>query len=216
MSTVFSRFTLLFITISFVAAHSTSAASLALLHPDELKALEEIASTLGIPKLNLLYVYGDPCYMKKLNIDVANPGSENIIACDCSFNNSRTCHITELRLKTLGLPGKLPPELVKLPYLRVIDLCRNYLSGPIPMEWALMPYLTFISVCANNLTGPLPTGLQNFKNLTFLGLEANQLSGPIPDELGNLTSLTGLILGSNQFTGSLPATLARLVNLEDL
>ncbi|KAH0939407.1 hypothetical protein HID58_006868 [Brassica napus] len=215
MSTVFSRFTLLFITISFVAAHSTSAASLALLHPDELKALEEIASTLGIPKLNLLYVYGDPCYMKKLNIDVANPGSENIIACDCSFNNSRTCHITELRLKTLGLPGKLPPELVKLPYLRVIDLCRNYLSGPIPMEWALMPYLTFISVCANNLTGPLPTGLQNFKNLTFLGLEANQLSGPIPDELGNLTSLTGLILGSNQFTGSLPATLARLVNLED-
>ncbi|CAG7894830.1 unnamed protein product, partial [Brassica rapa] len=215
LSTVFSRFTLVFITISFVAAHSTSAASLALLHPDELKALEEIASTLGIPKLNLLYVYGDPCYMKKLNIDVANPGSENIIACDCSFNNSRTCHITELRLKTLGLPGKLPPELVKLPYLRVIDLCRNYLSGPIPMEWALMPYLTFISVCANNLTGPLPTGLQNFKNLTFLGLEANQLSGPIPDELGNLTSLTGLILGSNQFTGSLPATLARLVNLED-
>ncbi|WZZ03858.1 hypothetical protein YC2023_089779 [Brassica napus] len=71
-------------------------------------------------------------------------------------------------LKTLGLPGKVPPELVKLQYLRSI------------------------SVCANNLSGPLPTGLQNFKKLEFLGVEANQFSGPIPAELGNLISLTGL------------------------
>ncbi|CAN7077486.1 unnamed protein product [Brassica oleracea var. botrytis] len=213
MSIVFSRFILFFtITTSFLTAVKTWAASPALLHPDELKALEEIASTLGITKLNL--GYGDPCELKNLKIDVAqDPGSENSIACDCSVNN--TCHITRLTLKTLSLPGKLPPELVKLPYFQEIDLCRNCLSGSIPIEWASMPYLTLIAVCANNLSGPLPTGLQNFKNLKVLGVEANQFSGPIPDEIGNLTTLKRLNLASNQFTGSLPTTLAKLVNLQD-
>ncbi|KAG2320650.1 hypothetical protein Bca52824_013863 [Brassica carinata] len=213
MSIILSSFILLFtIATSFLAAQRIPGASPALLHLDELKALEEIASTLGITKLNL--GNGDPCDLKKLKIDVAqDPTSENIIVCDCSLNN--TCHITDLTLKTLSLPGKLPPELVKLPHLRSIDLCRNYLSGSIPMEWASMPELTSISVCANNLSGPLPAGLQNFKKLEFLGVEANQFSGPIPAELGNLISLTGLQLGSNQFTSSLPTTLARLVNLKE-
>ncbi|CAN7030096.1 unnamed protein product [Brassica oleracea var. botrytis] len=213
MSIVFSSFILLStIATSFLAAQITPVASPALLHPDELKALEEIASTLGITKLNL--GNGDPCDLKRLKIDVAqDPTSENNIVCDCSRNN--TCHITDLTLKTLGLPGKVPPELVKLQYLRSIDLCRNYLSGSIPMEWASMPELISISVCANNLSGPLPTGLQNFKKLEFLGVEANQFSGPIPAELGNLISLTGLQLGSNQFTSTLPTTLSKLVNLKE-
>ncbi|KAH0917898.1 hypothetical protein HID58_025558, partial [Brassica napus] len=202
------------------------------------KALEEIASTLGITKLNL--GYGDPCELKNLKIDVAqDPGSENSIACDCSVNN--TCHITRLTLKTLSLPGKLPPELdLLVGVFSEDDLCRNCLSGSIPMEWASMPYLTLISVCANNLSGPLPTGLQNFKNLKVLcvcnffhpcrGVEANQFSGPIPDEIGNLTTLKRLNLASNQFTGitnnrhlyasglkgPIPDALTRLENLTDM
>ncbi|EFH69836.1 predicted protein, partial [Arabidopsis lyrata subsp. lyrata] len=121
---------------------------------------------------------------------VPNSERNNTIRCDCSFYNNNTCHITSenRELKTLSLPGKLPPELADLRYLRT-DLCRNYLSGTIPMEWASMPHLTS-------------------------GIEANQFSGPIPDEIGNLTNLTGHI-GSNQFTGSLPSSLARLVKLED-
>ncbi|XP_056849326.1 probable LRR receptor-like serine/threonine-protein kinase At1g29720 isoform X2 [Raphanus sativus] len=210
---------LLFFTIftGFLAISTTSFSSA--LHPDELNALEKIATTLGIKGLNLSN--GDPCSLGTLKMrqDVdgaSNPENRNsTIRCDCSFNNSRICHITSIDLKTLSLPGKLPPELAELRYLRSIDLCRNYLSGTIPMEWASLPYLTSISLCANNLSGPLPTGLQNFKNLTVLALEANQFSGPIPDELGNLTSLTRLHLTSNQFTGSLPNTLARLVNLTD-
>lgn len=178
------------------------------------KALGEIANTLGIKTLNLRN--GDPCHLGILKFDDAqNPESTNSIICDCTFNDSTTCHITELKLKTLSLPGKLPPELVKLQYLQSIDFCRNYLSGTIPMEWASLPYFTSMSLCANHLTGPLPAGLQNFKSLTFLGIEANQFSGPIPDELGSMTNLTKLHLASNQFNGSLPITLARLVNLKD-
>ncbi|KAG2318958.1 hypothetical protein Bca52824_012171 [Brassica carinata] len=217
MLIVFSVLLLFFIIITSFLAISTTSVSSAL-HPDELNALEKIATTLGIKGLNLSD--GDPCNLgtlKMMHVDgVSNPENRNsTIRCDCTFNNSRICHITSIDLKTLSLPGKLPPELAGLRYLRSIDLCRNYLSGTIPTEWASLPYLTFISLCANNLSGPLPTGLQNFKNLTVLGLEANQFSGPIPEELGNLTSLTRLHLTSNQFTGSLPNTLARLVNLKD-
>ncbi|KFK44798.1 hypothetical protein AALP_AA1G304700 [Arabis alpina] len=216
MSIVFLKFLLFFTITSYLATLTTSVTSPSL-HPDELNALKVIATALGIKRLNLSY--GDPCILKTLKIThkigfVLNSDSNNTVLCDCSFNNNTICHITEIFLKTMSLPGKLPPQLAKLRHLRSIDLCRNYLSGTIPMEWASMQYLTFISLCANNLSGTLPIGLQNFKNLTFLGLEANQFSGQIPDELGNLTNLIGLELASNQFTGRLPSTLARLVNLE--
>ncbi|KAF2534041.1 hypothetical protein F2Q70_00030541 [Brassica cretica] len=212
MSTVFSILLLkITIIISFFAISTTCVSSD--LHPDELNVLENIATTLGAKGLNLSY--GDPCKLKTLKIDQKTGDKEinNTIICDVCFNNA--CHITNIVLKTLSLPGKLPPELAKLRYLQSIELCRNYLSGAIPMEWASLPNLTSISLCANNLSGTLPTGLQNFKNLTFLSLEANQFFGTIPDELGNLTNLNGLQLGSNQFNGSLPSTLARLVNLTD-
>ncbi|EOA39560.1 hypothetical protein CARUB_v10008178mg [Capsella rubella] len=218
MWTVFSALLLFFTIItSFFIVTSTTSTSPAL-HPDELIALEEIATTLGIKRLNLSYE--DPCRLKTLMIIqevgiVWNPGMNNTIVCDCSFNNNKTCHITDLILRNFTLSGKVPPEVAKLRYLRSIDLYRNYLTGSIPMEWASLPYLTSISLSANLLSGNLPVGLQNFKNLKAIGLEGNQFSGPIPDELGNLTNLAVLFLSSNQLTGSLPSTLARLVNLEE-
>ncbi|KAJ4894860.1 putative LRR receptor-like serine/threonine-protein kinase [Raphanus sativus] len=201
-----------FIIITTFLAVLTTSTSQAL-HPDELNALGEIATTLGMERLNLSD--GDPCLSRTLNIGVLSNGMTSTIACDCSFNNNMTCHITELILMSTSLSGKLPPELAKLQYLQKINLVRNYLSGTIPMEWASMPYLTSITLSANNLSGPLPTWLQNFKNLKILGVEGNQFSGTIPDELGNLTNLTKLHLASNKFIGRLPITLARLVNLEE-
>ncbi|KAF8105747.1 hypothetical protein N665_0156s0001 [Sinapis alba] len=113
MSVVFSSFLLFFTIITNPADSST-------LHKDELKALGEIANTLGIKTLNLRNE--DPCHLGILKFDDAqNPESTNSITCDCTFNDGTTCHITELKLKTLSLPGKLPPELVKLQYLQSIS-----------------------------------------------------------------------------------------------
>ncbi|KAL1205158.1 putative LRR receptor-like serine/threonine-protein kinase [Cardamine amara subsp. amara] len=207
---------LLFFTITPSLFVTLAASTSPALHPDELKALEEIATTLGIKRLNL---NEDPCRLKTLTIQevdfVLNPDMNNTILCDCSFNNNMTCHITDLSLRNFTLSGKVPPELAKLRYLRSIDLYRNYLSGTIPVEWGSLPYLTTILLSANLLSGNLPTGLQNFKSLKYLGIEGNQFSGPIPDELGSMTNLTTLFLSSNQFTGTLPSNLARLVNLEE-
>ncbi|KFK44801.1 hypothetical protein AALP_AA1G304900 [Arabis alpina] len=215
MLIVLSVLLLFFTIITSFFAISTPLA----LHPDEFKALEKIGTTLGIKGLDLSYE--DPCISGTLKMIpevavVSNPEiRNNTIRCDCSYNNDTICHITSIDLKTLSLPGTLPPEFADLRYLQSINLCRNYLSGTIPMEWASLPYLTYISVCANNLSGNFPIWLQNFKNLTHLGIEANQFSGQIPDEIGNLTNLEALHLTSNQFTGRLPITLARLVNLKD-
>ena len=60
-------------------------------------ALEEIATTLGIKRVNLSYK--DPCDSQSLMIIKQadrNLEVNNTIACDCSFNNNMTCHITEL------------------------------------------------------------------------------------------------------------------------
>ncbi|RID52972.1 hypothetical protein BRARA_G00401 [Brassica rapa] len=115
MSTVFSILHLkITIIISFFAISTTYASSD--LHPDELNVLENITTTLGGKGLNLSY--GDPCKLKFLKIDqkIGDPEIKNTILCDVCFNS--TCHITKIVLKTLSLPGKLPPELANLRYLQ--------------------------------------------------------------------------------------------------
>ncbi|XP_021830204.1 probable LRR receptor-like serine/threonine-protein kinase RFK1 isoform X2 [Prunus avium] len=108
----------------------------------------------------------------------------------------------------------LPPQLVKLPYLKEIDLALNYLNGTIPGEWGAMQ-LTKISLLVNRLSGEIPKELGNITTLTYLTLEANQFSGVVPHELGNLINLGTLVLSSNRLTGKLPVALAGLRNLTD-
>ncbi|RID53051.1 hypothetical protein BRARA_G00478 [Brassica rapa] len=162
------------------------------LHPDEVEALKDIASTLGVKHLNLSE---DPCLTKTLVITqyVLKEGQNSTIRCDCRFNNNNTCHITHFIIKTFSLPGRLPPELSKLQYLELI------------------------TVCANRLSGGIPKGLGKFINLTKLDLEANQFSGTIPIELGNLVNLEGFRFSDNRLNGSIPelmGTLAKLQRLE--
>ncbi|XP_054801798.1 probable LRR receptor-like serine/threonine-protein kinase RFK1 isoform X2 [Prosopis cineraria] len=143
-----------------------------------------------------------------------SPESERRLDCDCRFENNTVCHVVKMTLKRLSLPGMLPPQLVKLPYLREIDFAYNLFTGSIPKEWALMN-LTSISLLVNRLSGEIPNHLGNITSLTYLMLEANQFSGVIPPDLGSLINLQTLVLSSNKLTGSLPGELAGLQNLTD-
>ncbi|KAL3576309.1 hypothetical protein D5086_021592, partial [Populus alba] len=120
----------------------------------------------------------------------------------------------EKELKKYNLPGALPPQLVKLPHLQVVDFAYNYLSGTIPREWASMQ-LTSITLLVNRLSGEIPKELGNITTLTYLSLEANQISGIIPPDLGKLINLQTLMLSSNRFTGNLPVSFSGLINLTD-
>ncbi|KAL6201307.1 hypothetical protein ACLB2K_025021 [Fragaria x ananassa] len=176
---------------------------------DEIDALEEITRTMGAKywKFN-----GGSCQLELVGVTAERPeASESSIECEC---NNTVCHVVKLILKRLSLPGKLPPQLVKLPYLREIDLVYNYLSGTIPAEWGSMQ-LTSITLLVNRLSGEIPVWLGNITTLTFLSLEANQFSGVVPPQLGSLINLGSLILSSNYLTGNIPNTFAGLRNLTD-
>ncbi|KAE7996363.1 hypothetical protein FH972_001094 [Carpinus fangiana] len=179
---------------------------------DEVDALQQIATTMGSTywKFN-----GNSCQIEMVGMTPDPPrNSESSIACDCNLKNSTACHVVRIVLKGYSLPGMLPPQLVKLPYLREIDFALNYLNGTIPLEWASMQ-LTSISVLVNRLSGEIPKELGNITSLTYLCLEANQFSGIVPPELGNLTNLQTLMLSSNNLTGNLPMTFAMLGSLTD-
>ncbi|KAL1829621.1 hypothetical protein ACET3Z_008033 [Daucus carota] len=179
---------------------------------EEIDALQEIASTMGATywKFN-----GDLCQIEIVGTTPTKPeGSESSVDCECDFDNSTTCHVVRIVLKRYNLPGVLPPQLVKLHYLREVDFAYNYLSGTIPPEWG-STQLTLISLLVNRLSGKIPKELGNITTLKYLTLEANEFSGTLPAEFQNLQNLETLMLSSNQFSGRLPATLAGLKNLTD-
>ncbi|XP_022134216.1 probable leucine-rich repeat receptor-like serine/threonine-protein kinase At3g14840, partial [Momordica charantia] len=115
-------------------------------------------------------------------------------------------------LKSQSLPGTLPSQLFKLPYLKELDLTRNYLSGEIPREWGSTKLLK-ISLFGNRLTGSIPEEIGNITTLRELVLENNHLSGRLPSALGNLSNLERFFLSSNNFTGKLPKSLGMLKSL---
>ncbi|KAF7803233.1 putative LRR receptor-like serine/threonine-protein kinase RFK1 isoform X2 [Senna tora] len=186
--------------------------SAAKLPQEEVDALQEIVSTMG----STYWKFDATSFeIEMVGVTPEPPEeSERKIVCDCSFESNTVCHVTKMTLKRLSLPGVLPPQLVKLPYLQEIDFAYNLFNGTIPKEWASMN-LTSISLLVNRLSGEIPEYLGNITTLTYLMLEGNQFSGVIPPKLGNLINLQTLSLSSNQLTGSLPVIFAGLHNLTD-
>ncbi|XP_052183607.1 probable LRR receptor-like serine/threonine-protein kinase RFK1 isoform X3 [Diospyros lotus] len=179
---------------------------------DEVDALQQIVTTMGVKywKFN-----SSSCRVELVGVTPQAPRkSEGSVECNCNLKNDSYCHVVKIELKFFNLPGILPPELVKLPYLRDIDFAYNYLMGTIPSEWASMQ-LNSISVLANRLSGEIPKDLGNIPTLTILFLEANNFSGNVPPELGKLINLNSLVLSSNQLRGELPTSFSKLRNLTD-
>ncbi|WCJ27268.1 Leucine-rich repeat transmembrane protein kinase [Euphorbia peplus] len=180
---------------------------------DEVDALKEITRTMG----SIYWEFdADSCEVKMAGVTPVPPkNAEHSVECKCDNDNDTDCHVVKIVLKGLNLPGVLPSQLLKLPYLQEIDFAFNFLNGSIPHEWASMQ-LTSISLLVNRLSGKIPKELGDITTLIYLGLETNQFSGIMPSELGNLINLQTLMLSSNQLTGNLPKSFAGLVNLTDL
>ncbi|KAM5586344.1 hypothetical protein ABKV19_005321 [Rosa sericea] len=189
------------------------------LSADEVQALKDIAKTLGKTNWNFS---ADPCSGEYGWITQADKYFANNVTCgNCTTsdaaNDTRTdqiCHVVSILLRAQNLPGTLPSELARLPYLQQIDLARNYLNGTIPPQWGSLP-LVNISLVGNRLTGSIPVELANITTLKSLTMDFNYFSGGLPWELGFLPSIETLILTSNNFTGELPDTFAKLTKLKD-
>ncbi|XP_073061339.1 probable LRR receptor-like serine/threonine-protein kinase At1g07650 isoform X1 [Primulina eburnea] len=183
--------------------------------PEEEKiALVEIADQLGKMDwdFNLNPCDGNSNWTTPQRVDM--PSYNNTVICNCSYPDG-ACHVQNIFLKGQDLAGVLPPSLAKLPYLKTIDLTRNYLSGTIPPEWASTK-LEYMSVIVNRLSGPIPKYLGNITTLVYMSLESNRFNGTVPAELGKLINLANLILSDNNLTGELPKELNNLKNLTEL
>ncbi|XP_031120708.1 probable leucine-rich repeat receptor-like serine/threonine-protein kinase At3g14840 isoform X2 [Ipomoea triloba] len=180
----------------------------------EVNALKEIADQLGKKDWDFRL---NPCdnnsnWMTPKRNDT--PQYNNTLTCDCSFPGG-ICHVQSIILKGQDLEGVLPSALVKLPFLKIIDFTRNYLSGTIPPGWASMK-LELLCVSVNRLSGPIPKYLGNITTLIYLSLENNMFNGSVPPELGKLMNLQNLILSANYITGKLPKeVLNGLTNLTE-
>ncbi|GMY37735.1 probable LRR receptor-like serine/threonine-protein kinase At1g07650 [Fagus crenata] len=169
---------------------------------DEVKALGEIAAQVGKKGWNFKI---DPCINESswaTPKSSSRPLYNNSLICNCSYPHG-ACHVVQLFLKGQDLAGVLPPALAKLPYLKTIDLTRNYLSGNIPREWASTK-LEYLSIESNLFSGMVPIELGKLVNLENLILSSNNLTGVFPVALTNLTKLTELRISSNNFTGRMP------------
>ncbi|GMH15742.1 hypothetical protein Nepgr_017583 [Nepenthes gracilis] len=178
----------------------------------EVNTLRDIAKELGKHDWDFSV---DPCSQQSswyTQSILDKPYYVNQITCNCS---GVVCHVCNISLKGQDLAGSLPKSLAKLPYIKVIDLTRNYLTGTIPLEWASAK-LEYLSVIVNKLSGPIPRYLGNFGTLTYLSIENNLFSGYVPAELGKLVNLNSLILSANNLTGELPKELTNLTNLTEL
>ncbi|KAI3796762.1 hypothetical protein L1987_39447 [Smallanthus sonchifolius] len=126
------------------------------------------------------------------------------------------CHRKQQRrcFKGLDLDGVLPPSLAKLPYIKNIDLNRNYLNGTIPREWASTK-LEYLSLESNMFSGTVPAELGNLENLVNLRLSSNNFTGRIPS-LERLKQLMILEIHGSGLEGPIPASISLLSNLNEL
>ncbi|KAG7012498.1 putative LRR receptor-like serine/threonine-protein kinase RFK1, partial [Cucurbita argyrosperma subsp. argyrosperma] len=150
-------------------------------------------------------------------------GSSSKIVCDCLLEDNTLCHVIKIikefdqrEFRRHNLPGVLPPEIVKLRYLKEISLLVNRFSGKIPVELGNITTLAHLSLEANQFSGSIPSELGRLSNLETLVLSSNQLTGTLPTTFAGLGNLIDLVLHGSGLQGPIPANISLLINLEDL
>ncbi|KAF3675810.1 putative receptor-like kinase isoform X2 [Capsicum annuum] len=181
---------------------------------EEVDILEQIATTMGAThwKFN-----GEFCQIEAVRVTTDQPSwSETDVACNCTIGNDTACHIVAITLKGISLPGVLPPELVKLPYIQKVSVLVNRLSGEILKELGNITSLTYIRISDNNLSGPIPDFIEKWKQLTKLRI--SDIKGPMHEfpPLINMTGLEILVLRSCNLFGVIPGYIWKLKTIQTL
>ncbi|KAE8704465.1 Leucine-rich repeat receptor-like protein kinase PXC2 [Hibiscus syriacus] len=140
-----------------------------------------------------------------------------------------TYRVNELHLNGLSISGHVGRGLLRLQFLKVLDLSGNALYGSIPDEFfSQCGSLKSVSFARNNLSGQIPESLSSCWGLEEFNLSYNQIKGQLPSGIwflrslqsidvygnllegdvlqgiGNLYDLRHINLGNNRFSGRLP------------
>ncbi|KAJ6714257.1 PROMASTIGOTE SURFACE ANTIGEN PROTEIN PSA [Salix viminalis] len=186
--------------------------------PSEVSALNSLFEQWDTKAVAGLWnLSGDPCSGSAINDTAFEDGANNpAITCDCTYNNSATCHITQLRVYALNKRGEIPEVITALKYLTFLKLDQNYFTGPLPAFIGRMTALKKLSIAHNAFSGTIPKELGNLTELTLLSIGINNFSGTLPPELGSLVKLEELYINSCGLGGEIPSTFANLKRMRVL
>ncbi|KAM2042816.1 hypothetical protein ACFX16_036466 [Malus domestica] len=184
--------------------------------PSEVRALNSIFEQWDTQAVSGLWnTSGEPCSGSAINgTEFEIPDNNPAIACDCTYDNDTTCHITKLRVHALYKRGVFPEEFLDLRYLAVLKIDMNYFKGPLPGFIGNMSALIILSIGHNSFSGPIPKELGNLTELNMLAIGSNNFSGTLPPELGNLVKLQQIYMDSCGLSGEIPSTFAKLTSMQ--
>lgn len=170
------------------------------------------ASFLDADKQALLDFVNNFPHSRSLNWNVSTPVCNHWTGVICSQDGSR---VTAVRLPGVGLTGPIPTNtLSRLSALQILSLRSNGISGPFPFDLMNLKNLSYLYLQFNSLSGALPVDFSVWKNLTSVNLSNNGFNGSIPVSISNLTHLSALNLANNSLSGEIPAL--ELLNLQSL
>ncbi|XP_062115766.1 probable LRR receptor-like serine/threonine-protein kinase At1g56130 isoform X1 [Humulus lupulus] len=186
--------------------------------PSEVRALNSIFNQWKIKANTQQWnTTGDPCSGAAVDDSSFDDVTFNpFIKCDCSFNNSSLCHITQLKVYALDAVGPIPEELWSLTFLFNLNLAQNFLTGSLSPSIGNLTKMQYLSLGINALSGELPKELGQLTELLSVSLVSNNFFGPLPPELGNLNKLEQLYIDSAGFSGEIPSTFANLQSMQTL
>ncbi|KAL3837735.1 hypothetical protein ACJIZ3_022326 [Penstemon smallii] len=141
-------------------------------------------------------------HSRNLNWDERNPVCSSWVGITCNYDNSR---VIAVRLPAIGLKGSIPVNtLSRLSSLQILSLRSNGISGTFPLDLLMIPSLMNLYLQYNNFQGPLPLDFSGGRNISVLNLSNNSFNGSLPFSFSNLTHLTSLNLANNSLSGDIP------------
>ncbi|XP_010480181.1 PREDICTED: probable LRR receptor-like serine/threonine-protein kinase At1g56140 [Camelina sativa] len=185
-------------------------------YPDEARALNSIFAAWKIQERSKWNISGELCSGAAIDPNVLddNPAYNPLIKCDCSFENSTICRITNIKVFAREVVGPIPEELWTLKYLTNLNLGQNVLTGSLPPAIGNLTRMQWMTFGINALSGPIPKEIGFLTDLRLLSISSNNFSGSIPDEFGNCAKLQQIFIDSSGLSGRIPLSFANLVDLE--
>ncbi|KAL0304374.1 UNVERIFIED_CONTAM: putative inactive receptor kinase [Sesamum radiatum] len=159
----------------------------------------------GDDKKALLDFIGNISHSRNLNWDERTSACNSWIGVTCNHDRSRIIAI--LSLRSNGISGPFPSDLLKLGNLTGLYLQFNNFQGPLPLDFSVWKNLSVLNLSNNDFNGSIPSSISNLTHLTALDLANNSLSGDVPDL--DIPTLQLLDLSNNNLTGVVPQTLVR-------
>lgn len=136
-------------------------------------------------------------------------GTFPIIECgERRFLCEKYGRVIQMLLNTMGLEGRIVPEIRNLTKLKILAL-----FGRIPNSIGQLKDLQELRIYGNQFTGAIPSSIGQLKSLREIDISYNALSGKIPDSIGRLKSLKYLYLNGNQLSGNVPKSIGLITSL---